>query len=158
MTTRAAILVDRLRRLQKTPRIIWDCVILLIVGHFLTEVASILAHIAPHWSLVKVDWFWSPNFHMQMERQWYIKYFGDSLLWIITYYIMAKIAAQFSNALFIVAFIFWGYHVLDGFFFWWDFNSDFYIYLDLLWTAGVLVKYAIFPYKEEKFAKIKSLF
>lgn len=119
---------------------------------------AIFFRIAPKWSSLKADWFWSPYFKMELTHEWWLKFIGDYLLNIISYYILAKVAAKFSNVLFIICVIFFGYHCIDFIMFMWDYNGQLYIYLDLGYTSIILIKYAIFPYKEERFARIKSLF
>ena len=148
---------DFLRQLTRN-KTVKDCVILVIAGHVFTYMAAVIIRVWPEWSRVNVDCFWSPSFHMKMERAWYIQFGGQGLCDIITYYLLAKIAANFSDALFVVFLIFFGYHIIDFLMFWWDFNTQFYIYLDLLYTAIVLIKYALVPYKPERLSKIKSLF
>lgn len=146
------------RRRHTIPKIVRDCILLLIIGHGLTFISVIFYKIWPAWTEEKVDWFLSPFYRLKMEREWYFKMGADYLLNVITYYIMAKVAAKFSDSLFIVCVIFFGYHVVDCFFFFWNFNGQFYIYLDLFYTAIILIKYAVLPYKPEKFAKLRSLF
>lgn len=143
---------------RRAPRIVWDCIILLIVGHGVTFMAAIVYRIAPRWSMVEVNWFWCPDFNMKLSHEWWLKYLGDYLLNIITYYIMAKVAAKFSDALFIVSVIFFGYHLIDILMFMWDYGGQFYVFLDVLYTAIILIKYAVLPYRPEKFAKLRSLF
>lgn len=147
-----------LRQIRATPKLIKDCVSLIIIGHILTYASYFMHLVNRGWSLKKVDWFMSPFFSMKIERAWYLKFGGEHVLWVLTYYIAAKIALQFSDGLFIVCLIFFGYHVIDCFMFWWNYNTGFYMYVDLLWTCIILTKYAILPYKAEKWAKIKSLF
>ena len=138
--------------------IVRDSIILIVAAHVLTFMAAILMRICPGWCQVKEDLFMSPWFKMKMERVWYIQFGGQGVSDLLTYYVMAKIAAKFSDSLFIVCVVFFGYHIVDVFMFWYDFNGHFYIYLDLIWTALILVKYAVHPYKPERLARIKALF
>lgn len=148
----------RRRRLSHTPKMVMDCIVLLIIGHIATFIAAIVYKIWPQWSLEKSDWFLSPWFKMEMGHEWYLKLTGDYLLNVITYYLLAKIAAKFSESLFLIAVIFFGYHVIDLIMFYWDFNGGFYMYLDLLWTCIILIKYAVLPVSDEKMGRIKSFF
>lgn len=146
---------------RQNPRIhntIRDSIILIVAAHVLTFMAAILMHICPEWCKIKEDIFLSPWFNMKMERVWYVQFGGQGLSDLITYYVMAKIAVKFSDVLFVVCLIFFGYHLIDVIMFWYDFNGQFYIYLDLLWTAIALVRYAVHPYRPERLARIKSLF
>lgn len=141
-----------------TRRVIFVSAGLLILGHALTFLPALIIIWFPHWSKEEKDWFWSPWFKMEIARFWYLKNVADYLLSIITFVVMTKIANQFSTVLFLICFIFLGYHVIDFFMFWWDFNGNFYIYLDVFWTALLLIKYSLFPFKEETLGKIRSLF
>ena len=150
--------VGLLRPLHRMDKVARDCVILLAIGHFLTEVPSILSHISPEINNRKVDLFLSPNFHMQMEIKWYLKFNADSLLWIIMTYCFAKVCALYSTTLFLVAAIFFAYHVIDGFLFWWSFKEEHLFYWNLFTIVLVLIKQAIKPASEKTVAKIRSLF
>ena len=144
--------------LQSLNKVIRDCILLLILGHLLTEVSSLLYKIWPTWSDKEVYWFLSPSYHHQWARKWYIKSSTDDLLWIIVFYCFAKVAKQYSEYLFLCIFILFCYHVIDGLFFWWDFKTSNYLYWDLLFTAIVLIKGVFKGYKPETIARIKSLF
>jgi hypothetical protein len=82
-------------------RDIKDCVILLVGGHAGTFMSAIFYKLAPKWSLEKSDWFLCPGFKMGMAHEWWLKLSGDYLLNVITYYVMAKVAAKFSDSLFL---------------------------------------------------------
>jgi hypothetical protein len=142
-------------RINKT---VFQCTLLLIIGHALTYMSVIVLKIWPDWTKEMVDKFWSPYFKFKMERYWYFKNATDLFLLAIVFYVLAKVANKFSTSLFLVAVIFFGYHVIDFFMFWWDFNGSFYLYVYLLWTCLVLIQTALFPFKEETLGKIRSLF
>lgn len=93
-----------------------------------------------------------------MERQWYLFFGGAKMFDLILCYVCAKIAVMFSDMLFLTLVVILGYVLIDNIMFWWDFNDDFYIYLDLFWTMIVLIRRCIAPYKAETLARIKSLF
>lgn len=150
--------VAYLRQIRRTTKVVINSILLLIIGHVATFYPATIMKIWPKWSNEKKDWFWSPWFKMEIERYWYLKNASDYLLALITYYILAKVANKFSTSLFLACLIFFGYHVIDFFMFWWDFNGNYYVYVDLLWTAIMLIKYALFPFKEERLAKIRSFF
>lgn len=155
-------IADRIRavRLQilSLNKVIRDCIGLLIIGHLLTEVSSILYDIWPKWSDTEVYWFLSPWYHMKMERKWYIKMAADDMLWVITFYCFAKIAKQYSEYLFLAVFILFCYHLVDLLFFWWNFKTSHYVYWDMLGTSLVLIKGIFKGYKPETISKVKSLF
>jgi hypothetical protein len=140
------------------PKMAKRCILLVIMGHLLTYVPYVIQMILPLWMRGNVDWFISGSFHMKMARYWYFKDTADNALLGITYYVLAKVASRFSDVLFVIFFIFLGYHAVDFLLFWWDFNSQFYLYVDLFWTILVFISLIISPYTPEKFARIRSLF
>lgn len=156
------MIVDRVdssrRHLRRTHKIVLQSTAWLIIGHVLTYAPVMILKIWPEWSKAKVDKFWSPWFKLEMERYWYFKNATDLFLFVVVFYVAAKIANKFSTSLFLASIIFLGYHVIDFFMFWWDFNGGFYIYIDLLWTALLLIKTSLFPFKEERLAKIRAIF
>lgn len=139
-------------------KVIRDCIALLIIGHLLTEVSSLLYDIWPKWGDTEVYWFLCPWYHMKMERKWYIKMAADDLLWVIVFYCFAKVAKQYSEYLFLAVFVLFCYHLVDLFFFWWNFKTSHYIYWDMLGTALLLIKGILKGYKPETISKVKSLF
>lgn len=148
-------LVQESRNLNKPIR---DCILFLLIGHLITESASILQEISPSIGNKEVYWFLSPAYHNKMEICWYIKYSTQDLFEIITYYCFAKIAALYSTYLFLTVFVFFIYHVVDAILFWWDFKTSHYLYWDLLITAMFYIRGIFKPYKPETIARIKSLF
>ena len=148
----------RLRDLRMMPKISRQCLILLMAGHGLTFVPCLIHQLWPAWTYQSVDWFISPYFHYSQARYWYFKATADNILSVITFLILAKVSSKFSDTLFVVFVVFCGYHIIDTMLYWLDLNTQFWLYADLLWTALVLIKSAIFPYKPEKFARIKSFF
>ncbi len=147
-----------LRQIRRLDKPIRQCIILLLIGHFLTEVPSIMEHICPGINNKSVYWFLSPNYHKQWLIKNYLKNSTDDLLWIITFYCFAKIAKLYSTYLFLVLVVFVVYHIIDGLMFWWDFKTGHWFYWDLLFTAIIFIKGIFKPYKPETIAKIKSLF
>lgn len=149
---------EGLHRLRHIPKGVRQCIIASIVAILLTFLSAIFSHVAKNWSMQKSDLFVSPHFKMMMERQWYLFFAGWKVFNLISAWVTTKLAAMVSDTMFLFYVIIFGYIVIDNIMFWWDFNDDFYIYLDLLWTLFVLLRRCIFPYKPETIAKIKSLF
>ena len=139
-------------------KIVLDISWILILGHLLTNVNALISYFWPVIEHKEVDWFWSPHYHMKMVIAWYIKFFTESVLWISTFYVLAKVSYQYSTALFLVAVIFFFYHIFDCLLFWWNFRQNHLFYAFLLWAAIVMIIQAIYPFRQETLAKIKSLF
>lgn len=120
------------------------CAWLLIVGHLLTEVHSIMYLVDPKTSEKEVDWFWSPTFRMNLSLLWYVKMAADNVLLIATFYVMSVIASFFSRTLFLISCVFFAYHVLDAFMFFWNFKRTEWVYWVLLAAvtacAGLLAR------------------
>ena len=140
------------------PTTVRRCILLMIIGHGLTYVPYIIQIFTHDWSRENVDWFLDPSFHMKMARYWYLETTAQNLLWIIISYVLCSIASKFSDALLVVFIIFGGYHIVDAILFWINFNTQFWLYVDIFWTLIVFIKVAIFPYRQERFARVKSLF
>lgn len=158
MNLKQMVEVTRIRTRLPLPVVIKQCIVLLLVAHFLCEVPSILTELFPAWSIQKRDMFLCPWFHYSLKINWWMKYLSGDLFDIITYYCFAKVAKHYSVTLFLIIFVLLIYHIIDMFFFFWDFKTSHWIYLDLLWTAIVFIRRCIKPYKPETIATIKSLF
>ena len=143
---------------KRMPAINKQCILLLFIGHTLTFVPYVLANGFHDWIYGNADWFLSPSFHYPRARYWYFKDTADNVLFIIIFFLLAKVSAKFSDILFVVFVIFLGYHIIDAVLYWVDFNTQFWLYVDVFWTAIFLINGGVFPYKPEKFARIKSLF
>lgn len=144
--------------LLRLPVVIRQCIVLLLVTHFLCEVPSILTELFPKWAIQKKDLFLSPSFKYPIKINWWLKYLSGDLFEVITYYCFAKVSKHYSNTLFLIIFVLLVYHVIDAFFFLWDFKTSHWIYLDLLWTVGILVRRCVKPYSERTIGRVKSLF
>jgi hypothetical protein len=143
---------------KRMPKISRQCIIMAIVGHLLTLVPYLLSKLFHEWTYGNADWFLSPSFKYPRARYWYFKDTANSLLLIIAWLIIVKVASKFSDVLFLAFLIFLGYQIIDLILYWVDFNTEFWVYVDMLWTIIVLIKTGIYPYQPEKFARIKSLF
>lgn len=159
---RILILRPHLRHLRMNwrmiPSLIKQCIFLAVIGHALTYVPYILHKIWPVWTYQQVDMYLSSSFHRRVARYYYFKDTADNILSIISFLIIIKVSAKFSNILFLVFFIFLGYHLIDTALYWWDWNTCFDLYVDLFWTMLILINVAVFPYSSETVAKIKSMF
>jgi len=144
--------------LRSLPVILKKVIILLIIGHFLLEVSSILTELFPKWSRKEVSLFVRPGFSAPMPVNWWIKYLSDDVFNVITYYCLTTIAKHVGNILFLICVIFLSYHIIDLLMYFWDFKTSHYFYFDLFYTAIIFIKLAVKGYKPETIAKIKSIF
>jgi hypothetical protein len=104
------------------------------------------------------DMFLSHSFHQKMILAWYCKFTMDDALYIIIFYVLAKATYKYSFRLFMVSVVFFVYHCIDLFAFWWNYKQSHYFYWVLLLACGVGIAGLIYPFKEERIAKFKSLF
>ncbi len=130
--------------------------VLLILSHALTEVHSLILFLWPETEHISIDWFWSPTYHMDLNILWYIKMSMDDICWCTTFFVMAKIAYRYSFKLFLIACIFFGYHVIDTVLFWYNYKSSYFVYYFLLGMVIISVLILILPMRK-KTGKYKSL-
>jgi len=123
---------------------------LLIVGHLFTELHSVVLFIDPNIKQVSVDLFLCNNFKFDLSLLWYIKMVGDDLLWCSTYYVMAKIAYKYSFTLFLVAGIYFIYHLIDSFLFLYNYKQTYWVYWSLLIVSVISILFIAFPIKKNK--------
>jgi hypothetical protein len=128
--------------------------LLLIFGHVLTEVASVLTRIWPEAMNQKVNLFWRGGF--DMELYWYIKMSADDLLFTISFFVMSKIAYQYSFRLFLVCVVFFVYHLIDSLMFWYDFKTSHWFYWTMIVSVICTVMFLILPVEKIR-SKYKSL-
>lgn len=146
------------RNFRAIPKPIKDCFIILIGTHLLSEVPSLFCEINEKWACQKVNPFLKPGFNGEMELVWYLKFLFMEISDIATFYCFAKIAGFYSNTLFLILVVILGYHIVDLIMYVWDFKTNHYLFFDLLWTAMILIKSTLKPFKPETIARIKSLF
>lgn len=131
---------------------------LLIVGHMLTELGSIL-YLVYRPQAWRIDPFLDSDYEFPggegIDLYWWIKWVTDDLLWCITYFVLAKIAYQYSFRLFLIGSIFFLYHVIDHFMLWWNYKTSYWLYWIML--AAIIGTIASLFAPEKKQAIIKSL-
>jgi hypothetical protein len=106
----------------------------LIVAHALTETYMIVWKLKPETATEKVSPFYKKN--QQITLLWYLKDASVLILWAITYFSMAQIAAKYSRKLFLVILTFFFYHVVDAFGYFYDYKQTRWFYL---LTLGLLI-------------------
>jgi hypothetical protein len=143
------------KRMTTTSR---ECILLAAIGHVSTYVPYLIAKMFHEWAYGNADWFISRNFHYQQARYWYLKHSADNALMLIAFIIICKVAAKFSDVLFLVFIVFLAYHIVDTILYWWDFNTKIDIYVDLLVTVFIFIDLVVSPYSPQKLGRIKSLF
>lgn len=157
MTVGGQILI-LINHAHRVPKPIKQAAIILISVHILDEVPSMVTDRWPKYWTGIIDPYFSPWFHLKVERGWFFKDITEDIAWIGTFYAFCKIALQYSVVAFLIVMIFLCYHILGLFFYLWNFKQSHIIYWDVLWYAIILQRVAISPSRADNFAKIKSLF
>lgn len=124
----------------------------------MTELGSVLYLI--YRPLVwKIDPFLSPSYEFPggegIDLYWWVKWVTDDMLWCITFFVMAKVAYQVSYRLFLVAWTFFCYHVIDHFMLWWNYKTSYWLYWFL--AAAIVATICLLFAPEKKQAIVKSL-
>lgn len=132
--------------------------ILLITGHLLTEMGSVF-YLMYKPTIYYINPFLSPTYEFSnpkgIDLYWWIKYVTEDLLWCVTFFVLAKVAYQYSFRLFMVASIFFAYHVVDGFMLWWNYKTSYWLYW-VLYGAVILCILSLFA-PEKRQGILKSL-
>lgn len=132
--------------------------ILLIFGHLLLESGALLQRYND-FRPVYIDPFLSPSYKWYDEKgisaYWWIQNNCVEFLWCVTFFVLAKVAYQYSFRLFLVGCVFFLYHVIDWFMMWWDYKTSnlFYYFLN---GAIILAILSLFV-PEKRQAVLKSL-
>lgn len=119
----------------------------LIGAHILTEVHGFIYDVFPKINEMNVDLFWSKDFKLKLNLHWYIKMLSDDLFVVICFYVMAKIAAQYSFKLFLICGIYMMYHVIDAFCFMYNYKQTTEIYYALVLCSSAATLILITPSK-----------
>lgn len=121
----------------------------LIFFHLLTELHSLLNYKYPSVAQTQVDIFLSKTYKMLLAIQWYLKMSLDDLMVISTYFFFAWVANKYSRKLFFIISIWFFYHLLDLYMFWWNYKSTYWAYWSLLLIAVIQTIILLIPIKEK---------
>lgn len=127
----------------------------IVVALTLTEVHSVVDGIWPVFAQRKIDLFASPDFHMTLTVQWYLKFTFEDMFLIVLSFTAAKIALKYSRKLCVVLHVIFFYQVIDLVLFYWNYKSSFQAYWLLLFTVILCIFLILRP--EKKSAVIKSM-
>ena len=135
----------------------WALIILLI-AHVQTEISNVLTEIMPGIMTRKVDLFLCPWYTMPYQLNWWVKFLTNDIFEVLVFYAFAKVAKQYSEALFLCLVVMVAYHIIDLIMFLWNFKTSRYLMWDYLFTGFFMIKGLFKNYKPATIAKIKSLF
>lgn len=131
-------------------RKIFILAILLIAGHCSTEFYHIVRWIDPGYLDKNIDLFLSPSFKMELNVVYYAKFMADDVLFCISFYVIAQIAYEYSIKIFWIGWIYFLYHVVDSFLFWWNYKTGYAVYCVMLAAVVLSTIILILPIKERK--------
>lgn len=132
--------------------------VLLIFSHLMLESGAGL-QILNHYERAYLNPFWSPWYEWPYEQG--ISYYhwmqmnAVELMICTVLFCFAKVAKKVSHKVFLIAFIFFWYHVIDWFMMWWDYKTSnwFYVFLN----GAIIVSIVCLFIPEKKQGIIKSL-
>lgn len=131
--------------------------VLLIVGHLLTEIPSIISRANKEWWQAmqkKVDLFYA--YDMEMELFWYFKMSADDFLFSVTFFSMAWVSKRYSFRLFLIFGVFFLYHFFDGLMFWYNYKTSHWLYWTFLAAVILTISFLILPVEKLR-SKYKSM-
>lgn len=111
--------------------------LMLIIGHGLTELHSIVYALDPTLADTEMDLFLDPSFKFDLSFQWYVKMFMDGFLNLLMMFIIAQLARDYSKVLFWVAVVYALYHILDLFMFVWNYKRTVGVYWSLIGVSTI---------------------
>lgn len=115
----------------------------LIFATAITEAHSVLYLLLPDVANGSAsNWFMHRTLPFLLTIEWWVKSFGDQLLWCTTYFLMALIAHKYSHRLFYIVLIFFAYHFIDSFLLFWNWKQGFvkyYVLLGITISSTVLI-------------------
>lgn len=134
--------------------------VLLVFGHVLTEAAEIMQSVNPGLASTKINPWIDRDFVFYNDPEgiklmWFVKYFTDDILWIITFFCFTMLAYRLSLRLFLAGCIFTLYHVIDLFMLWYNYKTFTWLYWYLA-TACVCAIICLFI-PEKRRAVIKYM-
>lgn len=138
--------------------------VLLVLSIVLAEVPTLFALTFPEEAAKIVNPWWQRSVAARMNwelysypvyQSWYVKFITNEVADIITLFVLAKAAIQFSWKLAKIAWIFLGYQVVDLLCLLWNFKTGYFIYVvmnvAIIWAVIRLFR------KEKQTAIVKSL-
>jgi hypothetical protein len=127
---------------------------------FLGEVASILEKIYPGIAFIKVNPWIDGDYVFYGDKEgiylhWFIKYCCNEMQDIIFFFVLAKAAYQFSFKLFLISWVFFGYHVIDAFMLLYNYKTSHWIYW--LLNGCIVIGVVLIIRPEKKQGKLRSI-
>lgn len=129
----------------------------MIVGHLLLE-AGALYQKFNNYEPLYIDPFLSGTYEWYdskgISAYWWLQLNCIEFLWCSTFFILAKVAFQYSFRLFLIGFIFFLYHLVDWFMMWYDYKTSVLFYWFL--NTAVILCIGVLFLPDKKQAVIKS--
>lgn len=145
-------------RLGQVPKWINFTVAIFIASEAVLYAAVFVDWVFPKWANKQVDLFLCPNYSYLMYSTWYVKELSDRLSRVIFWYGCSRMASRLSDYFFLVSVVFLCFRIFDFIMFFWNFSHYTLIYLDMFYTALVMIWTIFKGYKPSTVARIKSIF
>lgn len=133
-------------------------IILLIIGHLQLETSEVLAKVWPGFSSVKVKPFinyqW-PHDAEGIPLDWWVKYCTDSMLFVIVFFVLCRVAMEYSYRLFRVSAILFVYHLFDHFMLWYNYRTSHWAYWVFIVAVVACVVAMFLPDRRGKVVHLK---
>lgn len=133
---------------------LWIGVILIAI-HFIAEAHGFIWDFWPQIDDVKLDLFWSSSFKMKLSLHWWLKDLGDDAFMIVVFYLMARIAYQYSIKLYFICLIYMLYHIADALCFMYNYKQDRAVYWALFYSSALAVLILIWPNEKIKMHSVQ---
>lgn len=132
--------------------------VFLIFGHLMLEAGAAYQKLNDYKPL-HINPFLSGSYEFYDKKgisaYWWLQLNCIEFLWCTTFFILAKIAYQYSFRLFLVGFIFFLYHLIDWFMLWYDYKTSVLFYWFL--NTAVVIAIIVLFLPDKKQAVYKSM-
>lgn len=132
--------------------------ILLVFGHLLTEAAEVLQTFWPGIASQKIRPWLDRSYVFYgdpdgVQLSWFVKYFTDDILWLISFFCFTMLAYRLSFRLFLIGCIFVLYHAVDLFMLWYNYKTFNWLYWYLIGSCITAVICLFIPVKQRAVIK-----
>jgi len=124
------------------------------------EIPTALGLVFPQMAYIKINPWLDRSYVFYGDKDgiymlWFLKALFNELTDVATFFVIAKVAYQFSYRLFLIAWIFFGYQVFDAVMLWVNYKTSYWMYwvLNAVIIAGVVIIFL----PEKKRAIVKSI-
>lgn len=132
--------------------------LLLIIAGCLNQLAPFMEWLQPSLTSERVHPFINYTWPHDAEGipiLWWVKYCTDDFQWVLTMFVLTKVAAKYSFRMFQVAGVWFMYHVFDSFMLWYNYRQSNWLYWVVLLAIVVSTVLVFLP--ERRTGQVKSM-